>query len=221
MSENTHINIRKKKMKFKVLLAVAAVSASSLASAQWYGGASIGSSNASVDTSGMIVTGATASSVSKNESDTGYKLLAGYQFHPNFALEGGYVNLGKLSATLNVTAPAVGSLNVDYKADGWNLMAVGILPVSNDFSLFGKIGGFYSTTKGDASTTGAVVLLPGQQTSLSKSEFNLAYGLGVQYNINKSISVRGELERFADLRPSDAANKANVDLYSIGLIYKF
>lgn len=208
-------------MKLKAIFALAAVSASSLACAQWYGGASIGMSSTPLYASDVPVTGATANSYSKNETDTGYKVQLGYQFNPNFALEGGYVNLGKANITNKVTAPIVGSLRGDVKADGWNLMAVGILPVTEDLSLLGKVGALFSTTKGDYTTTGAVFLAAGVQPSYTKSETNLAYGVGLQYNINKSLSVRGEAESFVDLRASDASKKRNVDLYSIGLIFKF
>ena len=208
-------------MKLKFLLALAAVSASSLASAQWYGAASYGAGNTSISTSDLAVAGATASSISRNENDVGYKLQAGYQFNPNFGLEGGYVNLGKFNATRNVTAPAVGSVRGDAKVDGWNLMAVGFLPLMNDFSLLGKLGTIYSTTKIDLTTTGAVVLAPGVPPSRSKSEYNLAYGLGLQYSINRSISVRGEWESFTDLRASDTSDKSTVNLYSVDLIFKF
>lgn len=207
-------------MKLKAIFAIAAVSTSSLACAQWYAGASIGMSSTPVYASDVPVTGATAATFPKNDTDTGYKAQLGYQFNPNFALEGGYVNLGKANIT-NIATPIAGSLRGDVKSDGWNLMAVGILPLTGDFSLLGKVGALFSTTKGDYTPTGAVFLAPGVQPSYTKSETNLAYGIGLQYNINKSMSVRAEAESFVDLRSSDASKKRNVDLYSIGLIFKF
>lgn len=208
-------------MTFKALFAIAAVSASSLAGAQWYGGVSLGTSNTSLKDSDVPVAGAAVSSIAKNETDTGYKVQLGYQFNPNFALEGGYVNLGKVNITNSVSGGPDGNLRGDVRADGWNLMAVGMLPLSNDFSLLGKIGALFSTTKGDYSVTGTVPLPAGVQPSYTKSEYNLAYGLGLQYNIGKSMSVRGEAESFVDLRPADTSSKRTVNLYSIGLIYKF
>lgn len=208
-------------MKLKYLCALAAASASTLASAQWYAAAAIGTTNTSISTTELAVAGATASSISRKEDDVGYKLQLGYQFNRNFALEGGYLDLGKFNATRNVTAPAVGSVRGDAKADGWNLMAVGILPMADRIALLGKIGTIYSTTKVDLSTTGAVTLAPGILPSYSKSEFNLAYGLGLQYDINKSLSVRAEWESFADLRASDAASKSTVNLYALALLVRF
>lgn len=208
-------------MNLKALLAVAALSATSLASAQWYGVAGVGSSNISLSNSYVPVDGATTSTFPKSENSTGYKLQLGYQFNRNFALEGGYVDLGKFNIANNVTAPFVGSLRGDVKADGWNLMAVGRAPLSDNFTLLGKVGTIYSTTTGDYSTSGAVFLRPGVQSSYKKSEFNLAYGLGAQYQFSKALAVRVEAESFADLRPSDTASKGTVTLYSLGLVFSF
>lgn len=168
--------------------------------------------------SDVAVTGGTTSTVTKNETSTGYKLQLGYQFTPNFALEGGYVDLGKVNATNAITGPA-GSLRGDVAATGWNVMAVGFLPATEKLSFLGKIGTIYSTTKGDYSTTGAVVL--SGASSYSKSEFNVAYGVGLQYNISSKLAVRGELENFVDLRAADGGSKRTVGLYSIGLVAKF
>ena len=66
-----------------------------------------------------------------------------------------------------------------------------------------------------------MVLPAGTQTNFKKSEWNWTYGLGVQYDISKTLAVRGEWERFDGLRPSDASNKTNFNLYSIGLNFKF
>jgi OOP family OmpA-OmpF porin len=213
--------ILEEKMKLKVLLAVAAVSVTSLASDQWYAVVGTGATHLNLSNAYVPVQGATTSTFPKNEDSSGYKLQMGYQFNQKFALEGGYVDLGKFNITNRVTAPFVGSLRGDVKADGWNLMAVGRVSVTDSFALLGKAGTIYSTTTGDYSTSGAVFLAPGVQSSYKKSEFNLAYGVGAQYSINKTLAVRGEVERFVDLRPADTATKGSVVLYSLGLIFSF
>ena len=57
--------------------------------------------------------------------------------------------------------------------------------------------------------------------SFSKTETTVAYGIGLQYAINKALSVRAEAESFAHLRPGDSFEKRNVNLYRIGLCCKF
>lgn len=189
----------------------------------WYAGASLGSATTSIDSTN-IVTGATAFSFSKDESDTGYKLFGGYRLNQNFAVEGGYTNFGKFKATENVTAPAVGSVTGNIKADGWQLGLVGFLPVAKDFSLIGKIGTIYSTTSTDMSTSGAVVLSAGSLASRKHSEWNWTYGLGLQYELSKAVAVRAEWERYDKLGNTGAytgTGESDVNLYSVGLSYKF
>ena len=216
-------------MKFNTLLILGAASSLAMAStpvfAQWYGGISAGVTSTSLNTSSLdaavVAAGATAYSTSKDERDTGYKIQAGYQFAPNWGVEFGYVDLGKINAANNVSAPFVGSVRGDGKADGWNAVVVGTLPLSNGFSLLGKLGTIYSTASTNLSTGGALVFVPGTQTNFKKSEWNWAYGLGVQYDISKTMAIRGEWDRYDGIRTSNASNKYNFNLYSVGLTFKF
>lgn len=216
--------MEKKLKKLVLLIAVAGIAATAQpAAAQWYGVATAGSTNTSVNQSVLAVTGSTANSYSKDDTDTGFKLQAGYQINPNFAVEGGYVSLGNFSLTNNVTAPFVGSAKGALKADGWNLVGVGILPVGKDFSVFGKLGTIYATTTADVTTSGAIALAAGTPANRKKSEWNLTYGLGLQYDFTKSISIRGEWERFDGLgdNGTNSTGEYNFNMYSVGLAFKF
>lgn len=190
----------------------------------WYGSIAVGSSRADVDPTQLVITGATANTYGKDETDVGFKVLGGYQFNANLALEGGYVNLGKGSASNTMTAPATGSLNSRFKSDGWLVQAVGILSVGNDFSLFGKLGTIYSTVKTDLTTSGAVVLAPGQAASRKRSEWNVAYGIGAGYRITKSVDVRLDWDRYQDLGNkgcNTCTGESDVDLISVGVNFRF
>lgn len=83
-----------------------------------YAGVSVGQSKVKFEEDFPGVVGATASSVSKDETDTAYKLYVGYRLHRNFAVEGGWTDLGEWTATRNVTAPAVGSLRASMEVSG-------------------------------------------------------------------------------------------------------
>lgn len=69
----------------------------------WYSGINIGQSRAKIDdaqiTARLLGTGLTTTSITNDDPDTGYKLFGGYQFNKNFALEGGYFDLGKFGFT--------------------------------------------------------------------------------------------------------------------------
>lgn len=204
----------------KAFFAVAIFAASSVASAQWYGGVTYGSSKASLPDPVRGANGFVFS-IDKDERDTAYKLQAGYRIHRNFAVEGGYVNLGKFNATASLLDPERSSLRSDFKADGWNLVAVGILPLIQDFAVYGKAGTIYATSTSTQRFSGNLFPAPGSNLTHKHSEFDWTYGLGLQYDVNKNVAVRGEWERFDRLRSSTTGSDHDTDTYSIGLIYKF
>jgi OOP family OmpA-OmpF porin len=183
----------------------------------WYGGISAGQSRALIDdpriTSGLLGSGLTVTSINDSDRDTGYKLFGGYQLNPNFALEGGYYNLGKFGFTAN-TSPA-GTLRGDIKLQGINLDAVGTLPFTQNLSGIARIGVTYGEAADTFSRTGAVTVL---DPSPSKRDTNYKVGLGLQYAFTPAVALRLEAERF---RVNDAVgNYGDVDLISLGLIWR-
>ncbi len=134
-----------------------------------------------------------------NDSDTGWKVYGGYQLSENLAVEGGYVNLGKVEESSFGTT-------VSAEQTGFNVVALGLLPLNQGFSLFGKIGLFFWDSD-------VKVSIPGfGSASGSDSGTDITYGFGLKYDIDRKIAVRGEWERFED----DIG-----DLLSIGVAFKF
>jgi OmpA-OmpF porin, OOP family len=141
----------------------------------WYVGASVGRSN-----------------YSDADNGTGWKVFGGYRFHPNFAAELSYVDLGNSTDAGGLTA----------KSRGGSLDALGILPFGNNFDVFAKVGVADMKVSGDVS-------------SGSKASAN--YGIGATYHFSHTIGVRAEAERFQKV--GDRFGSAN--LYSIGIQYGF
>ena len=182
----------------------------------WYIGGNIGQSRAKIDDARIVTP--TLNSISDHNIDTGYKLFGGYQFGKNFSVEGGYFDLGRFSYVASSTPPATaGSKSGSIKLNGLNIDAVGMLPLTEKFSAFGRVGLNYAQAKDSFSSTGAA---PATTTpSAEKTSTSYKLGVGVQYDLNKSWGVRAEAERY---RIDDAiGNKGDVDLYSLGLVYRF
>lgn len=202
-------------------LATLGALASPLAMAQdagWYGGANVGQSRATIDdariSSGLQSGGFTSSTIVDDDRSTGYKIFGGYQLNKNFAVEGGYFDLGKFGYTAT-TVPA-GTLNGTLKARGLNLDLVGTLPMTERFSVFGRVGVNYAQTRDNFSGTGNVLVT---NPNPRKNDTNYKFGAGLQYAFTDSLAMRLEAERY---RINDAVgNKGDVDLYSVGLIYRF
>lgn len=187
----------------------------------WYAGGNVGQSRAKIDdariTSNLLGAGFTTASITDDNRDTGYKIFGGYQFNRNIALEGGYFDLGKFGFTSTTAAPSAGTLSGNIKLRGLNLDAVGMLPITDKFSAFGRVGVNYAQARDDFSSTGAVPALANARPS--KNDTNYKYGLGIQYAFNESLSMRAEAERY---RIDDAVgNKGDIDLFSVGLVYRF
>lgn len=184
----------------------------------WYGGINVGRSKAKIDdkdiTAQLLGGGFTSASIKDDDRDTGYKVFGGYQFNQNFALEGGYFDLGEFG--FKATTVPAGTLRGNIKLKGVNLDAVGILPLTERFSAFGRIGVNYARARDSFTGTGAVIV---SNPHPSKRDTNYKYGLGLQYDLTESLGVRAEAERY---RIDDAVgNKGDIDLFSVGLVYRF
>ena len=190
----------------------------------WYVGGSVGSARAKSDTSAAqwdaaLGTLGITSQSTLDESDTGYKLFAGYQINKNLAVEGGYVDLGEfIKYDSTVTAPSAGTVKTTLKNDGWTLDVVGILPLDGSFSVFGKVGAYISKTKLEVTATGG----GGAATdSASKTDTNAKFGLGANYAFTKNVGVRVEWENYSNLGDENNTGEGDVNLFSVGITYKF
>ena len=202
------------------LTAFAAISSPSAMAADpgWYVGGNIGEAKSLIDdeqiAESLLGAGYSATSIDEDDNHVGYKLFGGYQFNRNFALEGGYVDLGKFGFDAN-TSPS-GSLNGDIEINGLNFDAVGIFPFTDKFSAFGRAGLIYAKSKDSFTGSGAVVVL---DSNPSKREANYKAGVGVEYDFTPAFGMRVEAERY---RINDAVgNDGDIDLISVGALYRF
>jgi len=204
------------------LVGFAAVSGQAALAAEsgWYGGLSIGQSKGWISHDriatqvGVPVTGI---SFDDEDTDVGYKLLGGYKFNKHFAVEGGYFNLGQFGFTASY-APA-SSFTGSMKLQGVNLDALGILPLTEKFSAFGRLGVIYAEAKDTFTGTGAGAGVAASAPNPKKSDTNYKYGVGLQYDFTRALSMRGEWERY---RVNDAVgNTGDIDMVSVGLVYMF
>lgn len=172
---------------------------------------------------------ADVTSASLDTRDAAYKLQLGYQFNENFAIEGGYIDLGETLYSANYTdiVSASGKSSAALEVKGFNLDALLTLPINAGFSIFFKGGLLLADIDGswnDYPTNGTVA--SSQTFSTSETKVRPNFGFGVAYNFVKHLSVRAEVERFGNLwlKSDDELAfdvKADIDLYSLGLSYQF
>jgi OOP family OmpA-OmpF porin len=173
----------------------------------------VGQSRADVKKSDFLEEEYPGIHTSLDKTDTGYKLQVGYRFNDYVAVEGGYVDLGKMKFSLS---SPIGGIKAESKASGINLAAVGFMPLDPSFSVFAKAGIINAKVKMKASSS-----VIGETFNESGSERSTRpmFGLGAVYSLSKTVDLRVEYEWFNKLRFDDS--KTNVDMISAGVAIKF
>lgn len=163
--------------------------------------------------------------------DLAGKVYVGYQFANPFAIELGYVNLGEPRAQFAVSSTSAGTTNpftrdATYRIQGVNLAAVGRLPLTDQWSVHGTVGAFYSQYKYSESGSQST----GDDYSFTAPNLwqtNLSYGLGVSAQLASQWVVRADWDRYQhigntfDFSVSGNGRFSNIDLFSLNLEYRF
>jgi opacity protein-like surface antigen len=184
------------------VLSVAALTAATGAQAQsnyslyspgaGYVGLNLGASNYSL--------GSGSGFFPSDDTDTAYNLYTGTFFTPNFGLELGYTNFGKIERAGGTT-----------KAEGINLSLVGRAPITQSFNLLGKLGTTYGRTDVSSRDPGVI---SGEETG-----FGVSYGIGAEYSFNPQLSAVLQYDEHRLKFAGD--NKARVSATTVGLRYRF
>ena len=136
-----------------------------------------------------------------DRSDTSGHIYLGGYFNPYFGAEIGYVGLGHVNRAGGRT-----------EADGINLSLVGRVPLSQNFSIYGKLGSTYGRTR--VSSAAGTGIVNGRETG-----WGAAYAVGLSWDIDHNWSA---LLEFDDTRLGFAGGTHdNVRTTSLGLKYSF
>jgi OOP family OmpA-OmpF porin len=186
------------------------------AKSSWFIGAGIGQSRSKIDDQRLIQSlmnnGANSVLFTKDERDLGYKLYLGKQLNENFAIEGGYFNLGKSNFTANGNP---GLLNGEVGFQGVNLDLLAQLPFTDRFSVYARLGAHYTEAKAHFTGNRLYAITNPNPT---ERQTNGKVGLGMEYKLSEALALRGEVERY---RVNDAVqNRGDIDFYSLNLVYK-
>jgi len=192
------------------------------ADSYWYTGLGVGLSRVQFYPADFSGTG---SSQSKKDFDAGYKAFIGYQINRNWGAELSYATLGKFHYKYDN-----GSVTIDgvYKVTGVGFSAVPTVPFTRNFSVFGRLGAFFSQARFTFYNAGFVpgAVSSGQQVS----EASLLSGFGAQYFFDGENGVRIEFENFGrvgsecnpNLFPAvSCTGRANAKMISASGIFKF
>src|SRR5436190_15662552 len=159
--------------------------------AGWYGGLDLGASHLSGLDLGSL-----------DRSDTAWGFDLGYRVNRNFALEGAYTDLGKFHYSTD-------TVDGSYRANALSLAAVGILPLESNWSLYGKAGLAHTQAKLDA------------PSDVSDKRNGLLVGAGAMYDINRNVYAKAGWDRYASIGSDATTGKSDIDVFSLGVGYRF
>ena len=179
-----------------ISLILIAVNTSVYAEQSFYAGASIGQSY--VEENNVLA------GEDFDDEEFAFKAFAGYRFHKNFAVELDYLDYGE---------PEDNILGIDTEIDDLYAVAiygVGILPLTEKFELFVKLGAAYWDGEAKASVMGV-------SATSDENGTELAYGLGASFAFTDKFALRAEYEEI-DI---DSDDLTTLGMLTIGGEFRF
>lgn len=144
-------------------------------------------------------------------TDVSWNASIGYQFNRHFAVEGGYVDLGE--STFSSTVGGVPATAV-IRAKALEVLAVGLLPITERFAFYVK-GGVYRSDS-DSTTSGAVV------GSGTEKDTGFTFGGGIQYGFGPNFAARVEWQSYSDVGHGVIGlAKDDTVVWRVGARYRF
>lgn len=155
--------------------------------------------------------------------DASFGFLAGYRFNTHFAVEGGYIDLGRVSYRAqvqgNITGiPTDATLNFDSESAGLTLAAVGVWPLSYRWEVYGRAGALFSSN--DFSIYYVDVEQEPKRDRFSDSDVDFLGAVGTSFNFLEIYDVRLEYQRIIDAGDKNT-DEADADVISIGITVVF
>lgn len=190
-----------KKILAVVLLSAATpVFAGGLDMSDFYAGVTLGTGSAKFSAPAGFV-------VENPKSKPVYGAFGGYRFNKNFAVELAYTG-----ASYIYTTPPTTGLRTLSKQIVLAMTAVGTMPVSDAFSVYGKLG----VARASSENTGL-----GEQSS---SRVAPTYGIGAEYKFTPHIAGRFGVDVYgvtATLPTTLVKQNSNATVMNAGILYSF
>jgi len=182
----------------QVLLCWAAVAVCAPAGAQTWIGAELGSSDAKDFCKDF--------GSSCDKTGTPWRIFGGTYLTPNFGIEAGYIDLGRMNAS-----DAASDVKLESRAGE----VLGLIAFrARQASIFAKFGGYYALTK-------LTLVTNGLTTRRTENNGGLVYGAGAQVNLTPSFGVRGDWQRYAKVGNTSTGGETDMNTFLVGVVWNF
>ena len=139
-----------------------------------------------------------------DSTDFSFGAFGGYQVNRHLSAELGYRSLGKVRAF-----GGTGSSD-NISAQVWDFTGMGIWPIEEHFSAYGRLGGYYATL--DTSARGVA----------SQSNSQLTYGGGLQWDFFARYGLRADWQRYRKVGKESGSYGVNYyDVLAVALVWRF
>lgn len=161
-------------------------------------------------TGGCDAAGAAAAS-NCDQGSSGYKAFVGFQLIPLSAIEVGYVDFGKAEGS-GIVSGTVRNLSLEASS----VYVAGVLRGTffDRVTVQGKLGLQRWEAKGNLGSSSL-------GTQQSDNGYNVMGGVGLSVRIVGPLGIIGEVERYQGVGSSDKTGKADINVYSLGVVVRF
>ncbi|TLY47327.1 MAG: hypothetical protein E6K54_06850 [Gammaproteobacteria bacterium] len=168
------------------------------------------------------------SKLGKDLSNNGLagRAAIGYQFNQNFAVEAGYLQLSDSKVQLNAykvpNTPLVADAKLKLQQNVIDFAGKGILPLTTNINVYGKLGVAYITT--DYTAHGKIPGIPAAtldlngEANIAKHKWAPEAAIGVSYDITPNVSLDASLTH---IQPLGNNKPGNIDFAALGVGYNF
>lgn len=150
------------------------------------------------------------------------RLAVGYQFNQNLAVELGYLQLSKGKANVPNITPYIPE-KYSLKQSVADIAGKAILPLSNNFNVYGKLGLAYVSTSISSKYPGgelgpAFEKNKNDEFSIAKHKWAPEAAIGMSYDITSNVSVDTS---WTHIQPFGNKRPGNIDFVAVGIGYNF
>ena len=160
----------------------------------FYVGAGVGSGTLDFDDTDFTIAGV-------DDSDTAFKVYAGYTFGEFISVEAAYIDAGQ-------PTEQIGSFTTQFDLTAVNVSVIGHLELTETFELFGKAGLASYDYDAETRLNGILVGIG------DDNDQDVSYGFGAAYSFAGPFEIRGEYE-FIEI------DTGSYDVVSLSGAFKF
>ena len=154
-----------------------------------------------------------------DDSGLAGRLAIGYQFNPYFSAELGYLRLENQKGNArSKPTPKLAPATETLKQNAIDIAAKGILPVTDKFNVYGKLGVAYLTST-ITSHFGNVKDNQNDWFGINKDTWAPEAAIGASYNVTPNVFVDTSLTHIQTIGHKN--KPGNIDFAAVGIGYSF